>query len=247
MAGWIKIHGKIKDNWVWKNPIYLKGWLYILIEASYNDDDNIGQLMLPIGKLAKEMGCNYFTAYRFVQKLQSDGMVVYGEKDSVQSKMQNKVQKLTICKYEEYQVLVQSNMQSKTQNRVKENAPIPLKENNNITCKEIKKYPPIIPPKGYESFDFSFIEEGFSKPFLQWLDYKRDRKEKYKSQKSMEIAYSRMKKLSDNNPDTAMMIIEESMANNWQGMFALRESQHTNQGMNTGVILKEKPKYTEGW
>ena len=243
MSGWIKIHRKIKDNWVWKNPIYLKGWLYILIEASYNDDDSLGQLMLPIGELAKEMGCNYFTAYRFIQKLQSDGMVIYGDKDVLQSKPQNKVQKLTICKYEEYQASVQSKVQSKPQNRGKEKVSIPLKENSvYITNKETKEH-----PKGYESFDFSFIEEEFSKPFLQWLDYKRERKEKYRSQKSMELAYSKMKKLSGNNPDTAMMIVEESMANNWQGLFALKNNPPAKKGMDVGVILKERPKYTKGW
>lgn len=246
MSGWIKIHRKIKDNWVWKNPIYLKGWLYILIEASYNDDDSLGQLMLPIGELAKEMGCNYFTAYRFIQKLQSDGMVIYGDKDVLQSKPQNKVQKLTICKYDEYQELMQSKVQSKVQNRTKENTPKPLKENNNITSKENKE-PPYNPPKGYEIFDFSFVEEEYKKPFCQWLDYKRERKEKYKTQKSIELAYSKMKKLSDNNPETAMMVIEESMANNWQGLFALKDNPPAKKGMDVGVILKERPKYTKGW
>lgn len=243
MEGWIKIHRKIKDNWVWKNPIYLKGWLYILIEASYNNDDSLGQLMLPIGELAKEMGCNYFTAYRFIQKLQSEGMVIYGEKDDLQSKSQNKVQKLTICKYEEYQALLQSKVQSKVQNKAKENTPIPLKENNNKENKE----PPYNPPRGYEIFDFSFIEIDYKGPFYQWLDYKRERKEKYKTQKSIELAYSKMKKLSDNNPDAAMMIVEESMANNWQGLFALKNNLPEKKGMDVGIILKDKPKYTEGW
>lgn len=244
MPGWIKLHRKIKDNWVWKNPIYLKGWLYILIKASYNDDDSFGQLMLPIGELAKEMGCNYFTAYRFVQKLQSDGMVIYGGKDGLQSKVQNKVQKLTICKYDDYQESVQSKVQSKVQNKAKENTPIPLKENN---IKENKE-PPYNPPKGYEVFDFSFIEEDYKKPFCQWLEYKRGRKEKYKTQKSIELAYSKMKKLSDNSPDAAMMMVEESMANNWSGLFALKNNAQNNKlGMDVGVILKEKPKYTKGW
>ena len=215
-----------------------------MIEASYNNDDSLGQLMLPIGELAKEMGCNYFTAYRFIQKLQSEGMVIYGEKDDLQSKSQNKVQKLTICKYEEYQALLQSKVQSKVQNKAKENTPIPLKENNNKENKE----PPYNPPKGYEVFDFSFIEEDYKKPFCQWLEYKRGRKEKYKTQKSIELAYSKMKKLSDNNPDAAMMMVEESMANNWSGLFALKNNAQNNKlGMEVGVILKEKPKYTEGW
>ena len=56
-----------------------------------------------------------------------------------------------------------------------------------------------------------------------------------------------MKKLSDNNPETAMMVIEESMANNWQGLFALKNNPPAKKGMDVGVILKERPKYTKGW
>lgn len=225
MEGWIKIHRKIKDNWVWKNPIYLKGWLYILIEASYNNDDSLGQLMLPIGELAKEMGCNYFTAYRFVQKLQSEGMVIYGEKDDLQNKSQNKVQKLTICKYEEYQALLQSKVQSKVQNKAKENTPIPLKENNNKENKE----PPYNPPKGYEIFDFNFLDREFAQVFFMWLTYKYDTfKDRYKSQQSIQACYNNLLKLSHNDPKIAFDVVSQSMANNWKGLFELKTSNNGN-------------------
>lgn len=78
-------------------------------------------------------------------------------------------------------------------------------------------------PNGYESFDFCFVDKEFSEVFFSWLDYKRERKEKYKTQRSIEQAYKRLYKLSEGSATTAKEIIEQSLANNWAGLFELKE------------------------
>lgn len=90
-----------------------------------------------------------------------------------------------------------------------------------IYIEEKKNIPPT--PKGYESFDFSFVEEIWIAPFYSWLNYKRERKEKYKSQDSLETCYNRLKKLSQNNIEAAEQIVEQSKANNYAGLFELRK------------------------
>lgn len=74
--------------------------------------------------------------------------------------------------------------------------------------------------------NLDFVSEEFKSAFQLWLDYKRERKESYKSEKSLKIAYNQLVKLSGNNPDTAKLIVEQSIASNWQGLFELKNKNH---------------------
>ncbi|MDR1913379.1 MAG: DUF4373 domain-containing protein [Clostridiales bacterium] len=73
-----------------------------------------------------------------------------------------------------------------------------------------------------ENFDFSFLENDFEKPFSDWLEYKKGRRETYKTQKSIEMCYEKLKKLSGGSPEIAMEIVKQSMAANYMGLFALK-------------------------
>ena len=78
--------------------------------------------------------------------------------------------------------------------------------------------------KGAKKFNFDFVEEQFKDVFNSWLQYKKERKETYKTQTSLEACYKNLKKLSGNNPETAKEIIENSFANNWSGLFAIKNN-----------------------
>lgn len=68
-----------------------------------------------------------------------------------------------------------------------------------------------------------FVSENFKPVFEKWLKYKSDRKEKYKSEDSEKACYEKLLKLSEGSPETAMEIVNQSMANNWAGLFELKE------------------------
>ena len=70
--------------------------------------------------------------------------------------------------------------------------------------------------------DISFVSDDFKDVFSSWLEYKREKKESYKSNKALEACYKKLLELSNNNPDTARLIVEQSMASNWSGIFELR-------------------------
>ena len=99
-----------------------------------------------------------------------------------------------------------------TQSKVKES-----KENNNK--EEIKKE-----EKKKFSFDFSNFDVRFLDVIKTWLEYKKERKEQYRGQKSLDAFYKNLVKLSENNPETATLIIEQSMGNNWAGIFKPKDS-----------------------
>ena len=67
------------------------------------------------------------------------------------------------------------------------------------------------------------IEIIFRPSFLRWLKYKSERKEKYKTKDSKLAAYKKLVSLSGNNPSIAMQIVEQSLANNWAGLFPLKD------------------------
>lgn len=74
------------------------------------------------------------------------------------------------------------------------------------------------------SFDFSNFDVRFLDVIKTWLEYKKERKEQYRGQKSLDAFYKNLVKLSENNPETATLIIEQSMGNNWAGIFKPKDS-----------------------
>ena len=76
--------------------------------------------------------------------------------------------------------------------------------------------------------DIDFVGNDFKEVFTTWLEYKRERRENYKSEKSLKLAYSKLLQLSGNDPQKAASIVEQSMANNWAGLFDLKPGNNGN-------------------
>lgn len=84
--------------------------------------------------------------------------------------------------------------------------------------------PPLIPPRGERflkaldscRFDFRDIME-------KWLRYKKEKRQSYRSEESIEECYIKLYKLSNGDAAVASEIVNESIANNWSGLFPLAE------------------------
>ncbi len=57
-----------------------------------------------------------------------------------------------------------------------------------------------------------------------WMEYKRSRKEAYTSQMGANACLKKLQHLSGGSPELAQKIVEESMANNWAGLFPVKEA-----------------------
>lgn len=71
-----------------------------------------------------------------------------------------------------------------------------------------------------------WVSQEFAPVFLDWLEYKRSRREGYKTDRSLKACYNRLVNLSGGKAEVAARIVEQSMANNWKGLFPLQ--QHNN-------------------
>ena len=106
MDGWVKIHRKIRDNWIWDNADYLKAWMDLIFRANYDDsrmlfDGEIkelkrGQFVTSIRKLSEAWGWSKDRTLKFLRLLEADNMI---KKDS-----DTKRTLITIENYEFYQV-----------------------------------------------------------------------------------------------------------------------------------------------
>ena len=69
------------------------------------------------------------------------------------------------------------------------------------------------------------VDEPWRNIMHQWLEYKAARKEGYKTEVGAKKCLTMLRNLSSGNAQIAQRIIDQSMANNWAGLFALRENQ----------------------
>jgi len=89
--------------------------------------------------------------------------------------------------------------------------------NENINKDESKKF----------KFDFSFIEIDYKEAFENWIEYKKEKKQTYKTQKSLESCYHNLKLLSEFDPEKAKQIVFNSISNNYAGLFKLKTDKNT--------------------
>lgn len=104
-----------------------------------------------------------------------------------------------------------------------EQAPDPIVKPNNLGTKEPKK----------SGLDFSNYEE-LSQLVKKWIDYRKSIKKPYKSQDSLDSFVKHLRELSGNDCQKAEAIIEQSIANQWQGIFELK--QKSNVGSNNSQL-----------
>ena len=88
-SNWIKLNRKIWDNFIWnfEEPKYAMAWVDMLLMANYKDkkimfDGSVitvkrGSFISSIAKLADRWRMNKRTVKRFLDLLQSDGMISY--------------------------------------------------------------------------------------------------------------------------------------------------------------------------
>jgi hypothetical protein len=86
-------------------------------------------------------------------------------------------------------------------------------------------------PKKSE-LDMSIVAPNMLEPVETWLAYKKEKAQSYKPT-GFKTFYKKLCELSGNNPQVAMAIIEQSMQNNYAGIFPLRNNNNNNYGRET--------------
>lgn len=101
--------------------------------------------------------------------------------------------------------------------------------NNTYTNTDSKqeKEDTIISSKKKYSLDLTIVAQEMRDVVETWLAYKKEKGKMYKPI-GFKNFYKKLCELSGNNPQIAMTIIEQSMANNYEGIFPLRNNNNNN-------------------
>lgn len=78
--------------------------------------------------------------------------------------------------------------------------------------------------KSRKEIDISFIEKkDFKELFERWLNYRKEIRKPFSSADAVRTAYKNLVKLSNGDFSIAEKIVEQSIGNQWQGLFRLKE------------------------
>ena len=77
-----------------------------------------------------------------------------------------------------------------------------------------------------KELNLSFVPADYLPIIERWVKYKQERKQAY-TQSGIEACYHKLLELSNTNPSIAMSIVEQSIANNWAGLFELKNGTGT--------------------
>lgn len=81
------------------------------------------------------------------------------------------------------------------------------------------------------------------KKFQEWIEFRKKIKKPYRTQEGAAAAYNRLLSLSDHVSDVAIQIIEQSMANEWQGFFPLKDLPRQSKRASVEELVKLSEKY----
>lgn len=74
------------------------------------------------------------------------------------------------------------------------------------------------------SIPLPFDSTEFSEKWAEWLQYRKERKLGAYAPTGLKSTFTKLKKISHDDPAIAIEVIEQSLANGWQGLFELKQN-----------------------
>ena len=127
------------------------------------------------------------------------------------------------------------------QEKEKEKEEVKEKVNINIVSPETK-----IKNEAFEKFNKADawilkVDMQYREIISMFVDYKKSKNQAYKNEKSFMLMANKLISMSNNNPNVARQIVEQSMINNWSGLFELK--QNNNKSYEQTAIKTRKKLY----
>ena len=248
--GWIKLHRKILDCFIWQDKPYDKAraWIDLLLIAMHHDkkmliDDEVvmiqrGSFMTSIVKLADRWGWSRNKVVRYLDMLESEQML--------NTKRTPKGTLITIVKYDDYQLIDMScestnestdgatneTPNESTDGATNESADESQNKNikNNKNEKNEKKE-----RKGQAVYYPN--DELLNNAFKEFLTMRNKIKKPIATQQALTRMMNKLEKLSGGDNDLAVKILNQSTDHCWQDLYELKTD-----GISNGHKAKESVK-----
>lgn len=90
---------------------------------------------------------------------------------------------------------------------------------------------------GHETIPLPFTDFDFCEKWREWLQYRKERRLGAYAPTGLKSTFTRLKKMCHDDPKIAIEIIDQSLANNWQGLFELKQqfNGRANKGESSAV------------
>jgi hypothetical protein len=216
-TGWVKLFRAIQE-WEWykvENMEHL--YLHLIMNANRSDCTwrgvgvKRGDVVTGLFSLSERTGISVQSIRTCLNRLKSTGEITV--------KSTNKFTIITVCKYEDYQY---ENIEpNKHPNKQLTNQLTTVREEEKIEKKENKE-------KNKELFDF--VPEDWKPLWSRWIKYRQEIKKPFKSEDSLKTNFKQLVKLSGNNLGIAEQIIEQSIGNQYVGIFELKKYKNQSGG-----------------
>lgn len=214
--GWISIHRKFKD-WEWYGDskiVHL--FLHCLLKANHKpskwrgQDITAGQFITSQTHLSEETGLSVMQVRTILNKLKVTGELTV--------KITNKYSIISITNWDSHQ---DDNRQVNTQvtdNQQASNNQITTNNNNNNNNNEDNK--PVPAKKPQAIVEIKYPDDLNKTAWQKWIVHRKQAKMKKLTPEGEELAMKNLIAMGDSN--TQRLIIEQSMAQGWQGLFELK-------------------------
>ncbi len=234
MKGWIKLHRKLQDCWIWlDSEPYDKrsAWVDLLLAANHSDSKILfdgefkvvkrGQILTSVRSLAARWRWSKEKVRRYISLLEDDGML-FKENDMNRTL-------LTIANYELYQC--RNDEGNNTDESSEADTPIQGGDSTESSASP-PETPPKKKPKKSERTVYYPNDEALDRAFADFVDM-RKKIRKPMTERAISLA---MKKLLELAPlpfgdgldnDLAIKVLEQSTMNCWQGLFPLNDDRRS--------------------
>lgn len=232
--GWISVHRKITENWIWEEKPFSRGqaWIDLLLMVNHQDNKTLmdgklvvvkaGSRITSLRKLSERWGWSTWKVKNFLELLQSDEMITY--------KTNTKKTVINIVNYSSYQSDEKRKPNTdQTQTKQPPNTnQTPTKTNNNDNNENNENN------GNKKQSVLSFISD-FSKDDSELLDallgFKemREKKKAPLTPRAIKKNITELKKIS-NSRDEMINIIDQSTMNSWSGFYPIKNKQVNNKG-----------------
>lgn len=215
--GWIKLYRKSIESRVFQNEGLWKVWTWCLLKVNHSTqwvslktgrgsievECKRGQFIFGRLAAAKELNMNATTVWKRMQKLKN---------------MQN----IDIKSNSQYSVITLLNMSTYQPDEIKSDSKsdqqVTSKEQASDTNKNEKNEKNEKKKDMYVKFTDLNMEA-----WNKWLSYKKQIKKNYKTENGERTKITELLNLSNNNQDLQMKIVEQSINEEYQGLFPLKK------------------------
>lgn len=219
MAGWIKLHRKLKNSLVFDNPDLLKVWIWCLLKATHDDYIQMiglqevelekGQFIFGRKVAANELKMSESKTYRLIKKLEN--------MQNLNIKANNKFSVITIANWELYQSDSNNSEQQFEQQMNNKRTTNEQQMNTNKNIKNNKN----INNNIYSVFD-SYSDNKNLRQALRDYSVMRNKIKAPMTERAVTLLLNKLDALASTD-DLKIKLLEQAIMSNWKSVYPLKE------------------------